>query len=205
MNLRKFLNDYQKEWIDNKRISIVKNDEGSIFIVAMMVLLVLTIIGISSINTSNIELKISKNEALYKIAFFAADAGIEAGRAILNDLKKADSGSWDNLLAGNSFTWDNTLVSDLNAILDLYGGRNVDLATFSLSIKDNVDLDSNPLVDTDNTIILTSTTDYNGANVVIETVVNYLGNDVYAQEHYDSSSSGQAGDQSAAATNNVRW
>jgi len=196
---------YQKEQIDGEKPSILKNNDGSALIYALLILILLTIIGLSSIKTTEVELKISGNDKLHKIAFFAGEAGIESGRAILNDLKKADSGSWDNLLAGNSFTWNNISVSNLDAVLDSGGGRNVDSATFSLSVQDNEDLDSSLLVDTDNTIILTSNVDYKGAKVEIEAYVNYLGEDVYSQEHYDSGSTGKAGDESAAAANNVRW
>ena len=188
---------FETFWWNRREISIFKNDDGSTLIPAMIILLLLTMIGISSIDTSIVEQKITRNHSLHKIAFFAADAGIEYGRAILNDLKKADSGSWDTLLAGNT--------NIINTILDADGGRNVGNAVFSLAIQDNDDSDSNILIDTDNIIILTSTVNYNGAQAQIETYIHYLGADDYAQEHYNSKSSGQTGDESVAVSNNVRW
>jgi len=188
--------DPPSEWIDRKKIIILKDDKGSTLIVSMIILLLLTIIGTSSIETSIVEQKITRNHSFHKIAFFAADSGIEYGRVILNDLKKSDSGSWDDLLANNT----------INSILDSGGGRNVGDATFSLAIRDNDDLDSNTLIDIDNIIILTSTVDYNGAVAEIETYIHYLGGSSdYAQEHYDAKSSGHTGDESAAVSNNVRW
>ena len=197
---------YQKELKDKKLLSILKNNDGSALIYAILILIVLTILGLSSMKTTDVELKISGNDKLHKIAFFAAEAEIESGRAVLNDLKKGDSGSWDNLLADNSITWNGASATDLNAVLDSGGGRIVDPnITYSLSVADNDDLDSNLLVDTDNIIILTSTVNYKGARVALEASVHYSGDDVYAQEHYDSGSSGRSGNESGVAANNVRW
>jgi Tfp pilus assembly protein PilX len=197
---------YQKERIDLQKSSIIKNDDGSVLIYALLILILLTIIGLSSIQTTNVELKISGNDKFYKIAFYACDAGIEAGRAALNDLKKADSGSWDKLLRNEAVTLYGR-TGDLDAVIG--SGCTVGAATYTLAVADNLDLSSPGVidaVDTDNTIFLTSTVvNYMGAQVQIQTTVRYSGQDVFAQEHYDSSSSGQAGDEDAAATSDIRW
>ncbi|RKZ91852.1 MAG: hypothetical protein DRQ43_09655, partial [Gammaproteobacteria bacterium] len=192
MMLEPLWNYYKKEWIVREKTSILKNDDGSALIYVLLILVFLTIIGLSSNRTTVSELKISGNDKLHKIAFFAADSGISTGRAVLSALKKADSGNWDSLLAGNTFTWNSIGVSTLNEVLDSGGGRSVGPATFSLAIVDNDDLDSSTLVDTDNILILTSTVNYQGARAEIEAYVHYIGSDEYAQEHYDSASTGKA-------------
>ena len=48
------------------------NDIGSALIWAISALAALTIIGIISITTSNIEVKIATNDVLYKQAFYAS-------------------------------------------------------------------------------------------------------------------------------------
>jgi hypothetical protein len=55
--------------------SIIKNERGSVMVAALLVLLLLTIIGISAIRTSNTELNITVNTQLHKMAFFMAESG----------------------------------------------------------------------------------------------------------------------------------
>jgi len=52
----------------------LKNENGSTLLLALMVLAVVTILGLFSINTSTTELAIARNERLYTIAFYAAEA-----------------------------------------------------------------------------------------------------------------------------------
>jgi PilX N-terminal len=58
-----------------KIASSVKNEDGSVIVAAMLVLVLLTIIGISATSTSNIELNIVANTQLHKMAFFTAESG----------------------------------------------------------------------------------------------------------------------------------
>ena len=51
-----------------------RNEEGSVLVVSLLILMLLTIIGIAAMNTSNVELKISGNEKVYKMALYAAEA-----------------------------------------------------------------------------------------------------------------------------------
>ena len=57
----------------------MRDERGIVLIVALMLLLVLTVIGISSISTTSFESIISGNERLANIAFYSAEAGIQAG------------------------------------------------------------------------------------------------------------------------------
>ncbi|MGD2187062.1 MAG: PilX N-terminal domain-containing pilus assembly protein [Desulfobacterales bacterium] len=54
---------------------ILKNENGSAILVALLVLVLLTIIGMSATSNSNTELKITTNSQLYKTAFYAAESG----------------------------------------------------------------------------------------------------------------------------------
>ena len=174
-----------------------RGQEGVALPLALLILFILTITGIFFLVATNVEIQISGNERKYKLAFYAAESGVEAGRAALDALKTADSGSWDKLLNGSR---------DLNAYIDSFNGRNVGKASFTLQVVDNDDLDDDPLVDTDNLIILTSTGHYRDARSVIETTVRYVGSgDQYAQEHYDTDSSGKAVLEDAPVVNKQRW
>jgi hypothetical protein len=51
-----------------------RNEAGSVLVVSLLILVLLTIIGISAMNTSNVELKISGNEKVYKMALYAAES-----------------------------------------------------------------------------------------------------------------------------------
>jgi Tfp pilus assembly protein PilX len=50
------------------------NETGSTLVMALMVLVVVTILGIFSINTSTTELTIARNDRLYTMAFYASEA-----------------------------------------------------------------------------------------------------------------------------------
>lgn len=54
---------------------ILKNDNGSAILIALMILVLLTIIGMAATKNSNTELKITTNSQLYKMAFYAAESG----------------------------------------------------------------------------------------------------------------------------------
>jgi Tfp pilus assembly protein PilX len=58
---------------------ILKNDNGSAIIVAIMVLVLLTIIGIAATNNSSFESQIIGNEHRYQIDFYVADSGWKEG------------------------------------------------------------------------------------------------------------------------------
>ena len=52
-----------------------KNNDGSVIVAAMLILVLLTIIGISATTMSNSELNITSNAQLHKMAFFTAESG----------------------------------------------------------------------------------------------------------------------------------
>ncbi len=172
----------------HRKSHIIRDERGSVLVIALLVLGFLTIIGILATRTSNTDIQIANNERINNIIFYAADAGIEVGRAALNDLKVADSGSWDNLLSAAQFTWEGQNVSTLDQVISVGGSRNVgvapSMASFTLEVEDNFDLDGNLLVDTDNTIILTATgflQSQPNVQTRIRTTVRYTGGgDEYA-------------------------
>ena len=55
-------------------IGHIINEKGSVMVVAILILVLLTIIGIAAMSTTNVELKISGNEKSYKMALYAAEA-----------------------------------------------------------------------------------------------------------------------------------
>jgi hypothetical protein len=55
------------------------NEKGSILLISLLILILLTIIGIAATNTSRIEILISGNDKLHKMTFNEADGGAEVG------------------------------------------------------------------------------------------------------------------------------
>ena len=92
----------------------LRNQKGVSLVVALMILLVLTLIGISALSTTTFETNIAGNERLYNRAFYTADAGVDyfgstGGAYILlaNTSGVVDSNSDAQvkaLLGGDSFT-----------------------------------------------------------------------------------------------------
>jgi hypothetical protein len=71
--------------------AVLKNESGSVIIIAMIILVLLTIIGVAAINTSTTEVQIASNEQLHKIAFYAADGGTEAGiKMLVKNIQERD-------------------------------------------------------------------------------------------------------------------
>jgi len=178
-----------------KEKTMLKNEDGSIIIISLVVLLLLTMLGIWANNTATIELQIAGSEKSQKIVFYAADAGIEAGRAALSRLKTDDKGNWDKLLQGSELV-GHPGISTLDGVIEEGTGndRSVGPATFTLSVRDNNDLDGDNQVDSDNILILTSTATYGDAVASIEAHLRFSGGggDEYDQEHYDAWSTGVA-------------
>jgi hypothetical protein len=63
----------------------VDNEKGSVMNVALLVLLVLSLIGFSLSKISAIDTKIAGNEKLERIAFYAAEAGLERAMQLLEE------------------------------------------------------------------------------------------------------------------------
>ena len=64
-------------------IAPLRNQDGFALIISMLILIILTVLGIFAIKTTNIELQISGNEKVAMQTFFQADGGIEAGSALI--------------------------------------------------------------------------------------------------------------------------
>jgi Tfp pilus assembly protein PilX len=62
------------------------NEAGSILVIAMVSLALLTLIGIAAITTGNLESEISGNEKTYQEAFYSAELGLVGGETIIETL-----------------------------------------------------------------------------------------------------------------------
>jgi len=64
---------------------ILNNDNGSIMVVALLLLVFLTIIGITATSNSRLESNVTRNSQLYKRDFYVADSGWRAAAMNLQD------------------------------------------------------------------------------------------------------------------------
>jgi Tfp pilus assembly protein PilX len=114
-----------------KTALILKSDKGSTMLIAVMILVFLTIIGIAATSTSRFESQIVGNDHRYQIEFYVADSGWKQGAMWLESLAtpptKVNPGA-DNIVKNFGFntapadpapsdlsvlTPDNTTVSQL--------------------------------------------------------------------------------------------
>jgi hypothetical protein len=112
----------------------LRSEEGSIMIVALMILVILTMIGIMATTTSEIEIQIAGNEKFHKIAFHHADSGIYSTPKIIStsfdDGAEATESGFAYLGTGGTFYREimgfdpHDTARDIRFTLD---GRNVDV------------------------------------------------------------------------------
>jgi hypothetical protein len=86
------------------------NEKGSVIVAALMILVLLTIIGFSSINNSTTEQHLATNTLLYERAFYATEAGFEHVKAVLkvpytqqnqSNIAVGGDGNWTFALNGS--------------------------------------------------------------------------------------------------------
>ncbi len=63
----------------SKTSSILKSESGSVLILSLIMLAMLTIIGVTLTATSTVEVQISGNERIHNMAFYAAESGWQLG------------------------------------------------------------------------------------------------------------------------------
>lgn len=71
------------EGIMEKQPILINNERGSITVLAIMVLVILTLTGLSVVKTSSIEVQSVTNDHLFKLAFFSAESA--KGYVMMND------------------------------------------------------------------------------------------------------------------------
>lgn len=90
--------------------SLLKNEDGSVMVLALIILVLLTLMGLSATNTSTIEVQIANNERIYKDNFYKAEAGIMTAAQTLENL---DANTLNNI---DGLNWVNADAVDPNNI-----------------------------------------------------------------------------------------
>lgn len=118
----------------------MNNSNGGVTIAALLILAVLTIIGISSISTSNIEVQIATNDKVHKMAFYAADGGSELGTELLELNIACASGFADDDLPMT----DNNNITAVDKIFWMQGDEDkpADISDYSSDTECDVRIDA---------------------------------------------------------------
>jgi len=85
---------------------IDNNQKGIALVIALVMLLVLTLVGLSAISMTSFEANISGNQRVYNLAFYTADGGVENFRGRVSGgefIYSADAtGSYEVNIGGNT-------------------------------------------------------------------------------------------------------
>jgi len=105
----------------------IGNEKGSVMVIALLIMTLLTIIGVSAINDTTTELQIARNDAIYKINFFEADGSARQAIQMLEDIPSPQTAlvpssstvSWLQDIGYDPSTqdWDFTAGAGQNATL----------------------------------------------------------------------------------------
>ncbi len=87
----------------NNFASILKNEEGSAIVFALLALAVLTIVGVSSSGISNTELIIVKNELIYQTNFYQAESSANEGAYYI----ESETNGFELLPDSSGYSWMN--------------------------------------------------------------------------------------------------
>lgn len=84
-----------------KPFNILENEEGSIIILSLLVLVILSIVGFSASRTSTTEMQIVRNDATYQQNFYLAESGATQAAQLLSNtdstaLQNKDTLTWLN-------------------------------------------------------------------------------------------------------------
>jgi hypothetical protein len=166
------------------------NENGSVIVAALMTLVLLTIIGISAINSSTTEQHLATNTLLYERAFYASEAGFEHAKGVLRvpynaqnqgNLALGNPGSWSFVLDGSGVIPGMAAATDSDGddVGDFEGGVQLlqsDLAgiSYTVTVWNNDDRASGgtPTSDTDGRMMIrTVAAGPRGATCAIESLI----------------------------------
>jgi hypothetical protein len=97
-----------------KPYGMIKNQQGAVLVIAVVMLLILSIIGIYAMGSSIIEVKISGQKKFYDTAFNDADGGVNYVQALNPFGGITDTNGPDNPVAYNAPTTDFNFTTNVS-------------------------------------------------------------------------------------------
>lgn len=67
---------------------LINNQDGSILVTSLVVLISATLLGIFAVNTATIEIQIAGNDKFHKQAFYNAEGGLRSVYPLIDDIRK---------------------------------------------------------------------------------------------------------------------
>ena len=119
-------------------IDKLKQEEGSVLVLALIIMVLLTMMGIWGTTTTETEMRIARNESFYKIAFFNADSGVYTTPKLIS--AAVDGGSGDPDLSGTGMTYVGASGTFFNEIMGYDTADTDNEINFSLG-NQTVDVD----------------------------------------------------------------
>ncbi len=86
-------------------ISPIKNQQGSVMALALMVMVTLTIAGLTAINDTVVESSIARNHAIYRQSLYLAEAAVRQAVQIMDDYTADFNVTNDLLIDDSDDTW----------------------------------------------------------------------------------------------------
>ena len=105
-----------------KHFVLINNQNGSVLLITVVVLIAVTLLGIFAMNTSTIEVQIAGNDKFHKQAFYNAEGGLRAIYPLIDDIRNGiDPTTFAGTYGGFSFVgnpddfWDESPLINANA------------------------------------------------------------------------------------------
>lgn len=99
-----------------KTVKLHRNNDGFVLVLTMVILVVLSILGLSATRLSRVELIVSGNDRIHKETFYAADGGTELGYSLAyqNAICSRTSTGFSENYYGNTVTkiGNNVIITD---------------------------------------------------------------------------------------------
>lgn len=116
-----------------KEKCLLRNESGSVMVLALIMLALLTLLGIAATTTSTIEIQVARNERLYKENFYRAEA------AVMENAQRIKDGGPEMKNSSNFPAWLH-IESNLPDPDDITGPSNWTDASSQVSIDPNTRL-----------------------------------------------------------------
>ncbi len=142
----------------------IKNEKGAAILATMITLMALTVIGIAATRMTSFENADSGTQKRKQSAFYAAEAGLEHGKAVLNKILETQTKfeGWDFILDGKTTVDGSTLAKakgtdftdgvPLLSDVSFFNGK----YTYNVRIWNNEEDNGGAEDDTDNTVTMRS-------------------------------------------------
>lgn len=117
----------------------VENERGMVLVIALLLMLVASVIGIFGVNTGVMETRIAGNERLSNLVFYIAEGGTDIGPVVINDVIA------NYCIPG----YGSEMTIDPNLMSEILGAADNDPDTAALSPDMRIDLGDQKRMDID--------------------------------------------------------